>query len=53
MNVRTLADLNRGSALSNRLPRRLARLAGWTGILVLTLMFIFALLPCPGLNWFR
>ena len=45
MNVRTLADLNRGSALSNRLPRRLARLAGWTGILVLTLMFIFALLP--------
>ena len=45
MNVRTLADLNRGSALSNRLPRRLARLAGWIGILVLSLMFIFALFP--------
>jgi ABC-type dipeptide/oligopeptide/nickel transport system permease subunit len=41
MSVRTLADLNR-----RFLPhRRLARLAGWIGAWVLTLMLLFAVFP--------
>ncbi|HUE98565.1 MAG TPA: ABC transporter permease [Anaerolineales bacterium] len=45
MSVRTLADLSRRPSLSRRLPRRLARFAGWIGILVLALMLVFALFP--------
>ncbi len=41
MKTRTLADLNKRISP----PRRLARLAGWIGTSVLTLMFIFALFP--------
>jgi ABC-type dipeptide/oligopeptide/nickel transport system permease subunit len=41
MNVRTLADLNQRISP----PRRLARFAGWIGMCVLTLLFVFALFP--------
>ena len=41
MRTRTLADLNQRISP----PRRLARLAGWIGTFVLTLMLIFALFP--------
>jgi len=41
MSVRTLADLNQRISP----PRRLARFAGWVGVGLLTLMFVFACFP--------
>jgi peptide/nickel transport system permease protein len=41
MRTRTMADLNQRVSP----PRRLARLAGWIGTFVVTLMLIFALFP--------
>ena len=41
MSVRSLADLNQRFSP----PRRLARVAGWMGACLLTLMFVFAFFP--------